>query len=135
MPLRLFKALLAQMTKLYVMMVTHVARVSMEIMVAVLFLRQFVVKTGIPVVTRKQLAASLTVETMVVVLFLTLVVVGITVAPIQRFAVEQVAVLMDTLAASLTQENLVAVLFQMVFVVKTGLTVAPSHRLAVEVVV
>ena len=49
MPLTLFKALLAQMANLNVMMVKHVARLTKKAMGAVLFLRLFVVKAGITV--------------------------------------------------------------------------------------
>ena len=80
MPLRVFKALLAQ-TNLNVMMVTHVARMTLETIVAVLFILLFVVKTGLAVAPKDILAVA----QWVVVLFLTLFVVkmGEPVAPME----------------------------------------------------
>ena len=78
MTLRLFKPLLAQMTKVNVLMEKLAASFSMEAMVVFLFLKVFVVKTGFTVAPMQQHAVKL-----VVVLFLTLFVVGsTTVAPI-----------------------------------------------------
>ena len=95
MPLRLFKALLAQMANLNVMMVRHVARITMEVMVAVLFLRVFVVQMGLSAAAPMQtFAVGLPVAPMmkhvaqvtkVAALFLRVFVVktGFTVAPMQ----------------------------------------------------
>ena len=97
MPLILFKALLAQMANLDVMMVRHVARRTMEVMVVVLFLRVFVVQMGLglSVVAPMQTIA-----------------VGLTVA----LQVKHVALILN-----------LAALFLRVFVVKTGFTVAPMQ--------
>ena len=93
MPLRLFKALLAQ-TNLNVVIEQLVAPIMLEAMVAVLIMRLFVVKTGIPVATRGLLAVSVTMDFMVVVLFLTLFVVnpGLRVAFVQQLAVIMVGI-------------------------------------------
>ena len=96
MPLRIFKALLAQMANLDVMMVRHVARRTMEVMVVVLFLRVFVVQMGLGlsvVAPMQTIAVGLTVALQVkhvalvtlAALFLRVFVVktGFTVAPMQ----------------------------------------------------
>ena len=115
MPLTIFKALLAQ-TNLNVVIELLVAQIMLEAMVAVLLLRLFVVKTGIPVATRGLLAVSVTMDFMIVVLILTLFVVkpGLRVAFLQQLAVIGVGILN-------------AVIFPMLFVVNMWKVVAPME--------